>query len=202
MIEVVSLLGFSYTGKSTLAAGLVAELALEGISADIIRKDEGRKLIGYEKYGEDDNTGGYSISGFLKRGQIPTQELHAWMNKQIRSSLELGRLVVLEGGTRTRTAQAETLHGIELGEDALRIFMLHLPFSEIMRRARRRRQETGRYDDQLLVAAAKLYGQYRGICSEDALHPGDTDVMVLDASLPVLDLVAITRDYILESRTL
>lgn len=201
MIEVASLLGVSYTGKSTLAEGLVSRLAHEGITADVIKKDEAMKAVGRERYGSDDKTGGYSIKGFLKHGEVPAHELHAFMNEQIRTSLDLGHIAILEGGTRTRTAQAETLRDIELDEDGLRIFMLELPFSDVLKRARGRRKESGRYDDRLPVALAKLYGQYKGLRSPDAPQIEDIDVMVLDASLPTTELVEVTANQILESRS-
>lgn len=198
MIEVASFLGVSYTGKSTLAEGVVSRLAYESIHVDVIKKDAAMKALGRERYGEDDESGGYSIKGFLKHGEIPSTDLHAWMNKQVRLSRELGHVVILEGGTRTRSAQAETLHDIELGEGDFRIFMLQLPFREVLGRARQRRRETGRYDDMLPVAAAKLYGQYRGLSSDDAPQPNDIDVTVLDASLAPDRLVEIVAGEILE----
>jgi len=201
MIEVVSLLGLSYTGKSTLAEGLVPRLAHEGITADIIKKDDAMQAIGQERYGEQDQTGGYSILGFLKHGRVPSKDLHAWMNKQVHTSLEHGHMVILEGGTRTRSAQAETLHDVELSEDTLRIFMMDLPFRQIISRSRQRRQESGRYDDQLLVAFGKLSGQYRGMLSSDAPHAEDPDVIQLNARLPVVELVEVTANHILDSRT-
>lgn len=198
MIEVASLLGVSYTGKSTLAEGVVSRLADEGVYADVIKKDAAMKALGRERYGEDDASGGYSIKGFLKHGEILSSDLHAWMNKQVKASRNLGHVVILEGGTRTRTAQAETLSGIELDEGDFRIFMLQLQFKEVLGRARLRRRETGRYDDMLPVAAAKLYGQYRGLHSEDAPQPDDLDVSVLDASLTPNRLVEIVVNEILE----
>lgn len=109
MIEVASFLGLSYTGKSTLAEGVATRLSNEGIVADIVKKDEAMKAVGRERYGDNDSSGGYSIKGFLKHGEIPSKDLHSWMNKRISESRELGHLVLLEGGTRTRSAQAETL---------------------------------------------------------------------------------------------
>ncbi len=199
MIQVASLLGVSYTGKSTLAEGIVSRLAHEGVTADVIKKDEAMKAVGVERYGSNDKTGGYSIKGFLKHGEIPAHELHAFMNGQIRTSLDLGHIAILEGGTRTRTAQSETLHDIELDEDGLRIFMLELPFREVLKRARSRRNESGRYDDRLPIALAKLYGQYKGLRSPDAPQIGDIDVSVLDASLQTTELAEITTKEILES---
>ena len=199
MIEVASLLGMSYTGKSTLASTLLPRLADEGIIADVIKKDDAVRAFGRERYGEDDATGGYSITGFLRRGQVPQHELHAWMNRQVRSSLELGHIAILEGGTRTRTAQAETLADIELDPEGLRIYMLELPLPEMLRRARQRRKETNRYDDRLPVALAKLYGQYRGINSADAPRAEDLDVSVLDASLPTVEIAEIVANEIFES---
>lgn len=199
MIEVVSLLGVSYSGKSTLAEGLASRLAYEGIAADIIKKDAALRTIGQERYGEDDHSGGYSILGAIKHGgQIPSTDLHAWMNKQVHASLERGHKVILEGGTRTRTAQAETLSGIEVGENGLRIFMLELPFREVIHRSRLRRQESGRYDDRLPIALGKLYGQYKGMRSPDAPQSSDPDVVSLDATLPPEELVEIAANHILE----
>lgn len=200
MIEVVSVVGLSYTGKSTLVEGVVERLSLEGIEADIIKKDDAMKALGQERYGAEDPTGGYSISGYLKHGQIPSSELHAWMNKKIGASLELGHVVLLEGGTRTRTAQAETLNNIELADDGLRIFMLNLPFRNIIQRARQRRRESGRYDDLLPVALSKLYGQYRGANSSDAPQPADPDVSVLDATRHPEELIEVVANEIFESR--
>jgi adenylate kinase family enzyme len=199
MIEVVSFLGVSYSGKSTLAEGVVDRLHAEGIGADIIKKDSAMRALGEERYGTDDSTGGYSISGFLKHGQIPSGELHAWMNKEVRNSIEHGNIVLLEGGTRTRTAQAETLKDIELGGDGLRIFMMNLPFSKVVERARKRRREDGRYDDMLPVAMAKILGQYRGIRSADAPQPADPDVRVLDANRHPSKLVEIVTNEIMGS---
>lgn len=201
MIKVASLLGVSYTGKSTLANGLVPRLAQEGIVVDVIKKDEALKALGRERYGSTDKTGGYSISGFLRHGQIPSSELHAWMNQRIKTSIELGHMAILEGGTRTRTAQAETLHNIELDEDGLRIFLLEIPFKDVLKRARGRRQESGRYDDRMPIALAKLYGQYKGMRSPDAPQTTDLDVTALDASLSTEELVEITANQIFESRT-
>ncbi len=200
MIKVASLLGVSYSGKSTLAEGLAANLAKRDIAADIIKKDDALKALGRERYGENDNTGGYSIRGFLRHGPIPSSELHAWMNTQISKSLELGHIAILEGGTRTRTAQAETLKNIELDENELRIFMLQLPFREVIHRSRQRRSETERYDDRLPVVFAKLYGQYRGLRSDDAPKVSDPDVVGLNASLPTDELVDIVTNHIVEPR--
>lgn len=99
MIEIASLLGVSYTGKSTLAEGLVNRLAQVGIAADVIKKDAALKAIGQQRYGDNEKSGGYSIFGFLKHGQIPSSELHTWMNERIQESLELGHIAILEGGT-------------------------------------------------------------------------------------------------------
>lgn len=201
MIEVVSLLGISYSGKSTIAEALQDRLDDEGLETDIIKKDQAMRALGEERYGKDDRSGGYSISGFMRNGQIASSELHNWMNQKIRTSLELGHIAILEGGTRARTAQAETLEGIDLDEDGLRIFMLELPLREILSRARKRRQESGRYDDMLPVALAKLYGQYKGIHSPDAPQTSDPDVRVLDASMPTGKLVEIVSEDIIRSRT-
>src|SRR4051812_15911360 len=104
MIEVASLLGVSYSGKSTLAEGVVARLAAEGVTADVIKKDAALKALGKERFGQDDQSGGYSIKGFFKHGAIPSAELHSWMNRHVQASHELGHVVLLEGGTRTRAA--------------------------------------------------------------------------------------------------
>lgn len=157
------------------------------------------KALGQERYGAEDNTGGYSVSGFLRHGQIPSSELHAWMNMQVSTSLDLGHVAILEGGTRTRAAQAETLKGIELEDDGLCIFMLQLPFKEVVRRSRQRRRETERYDDRLPVVLAKLYGQYSGLRSDDAPRIGDSDVVGLNASLPTTELTEIVSARILKS---
>ena len=122
MIEIASFVGVSYTGKSTLAEGVVTRLANEGIVVDIVKKDDAMKAVGHERYGENDSSGGYSIKGFFKHGEIPPRDLHEWMNRRVTESRELGHVVLLEGGTRTRTAQAETLSGIELDEGDFRIF--------------------------------------------------------------------------------
>jgi hypothetical protein len=198
MIEVASLLGLSYTGKSTLAEGVATRLAGEGIVADVVKKDEAMKALGRERYGDNDQSGGYSIKGFFRHGGIPSKDLHTWMNKQVTASRDLGHIVILEGGTRTRDAQAETLQGVELGEDDFRIFMLELPFREVLRRARQRREQTGQYADMLPVAAAKLYAQYKVMRSDNAPQPTDPDVMVLDAGLAPAELVEITVNEILE----
>ena len=200
MIEVASLLGVSYTGKSTLAEGVVDRLADESIVADIVKKDEAMKALGRERYGEDDKSGGYSINGFFRHGEISSHDLHDWMNKQVKASKELGHVVILEGGTRTRASQAETLEGIELDEGDFHIFMLHLPFREVLLRAKQRRQVTGRYDDLLPVAAAKLYGQYKGLRSSDAPQLSDYDVTILNASLAPTQLVGIVASGILEPK--
>jgi adenylate kinase family enzyme len=200
MIEVVSFVGVSYTGKSTLAEGVADRLGLEGVGAEIIKKDDAMRELGQERYGDDDATGGYSIKGFLRHGQIPSTELHTWMSGKISATLEMGRVALLEGGTRTRTAQAETLEGITLDDDGLRIFLMDLPFKEIIRRARKRRQQSGRYDDMLPVALAKLLGQYRGNRSPDAPQVDDTDVTALDASLHPEKLVDVVVNEILGSR--
>ncbi len=201
MIEIASLLGVSYTGKSTLANGLVGRLAHEGLTADVIKKDEALKVLGRKRYGNSDKSGGYSVIGALKHGQIPSRELHGWMNERIHESLDLGHIAILEGGTRTRTAQQETLSGLEITGDRLGIFMLQLPFREVVHRARQRRHELGRYDDMLPVAVAKLVGQYRGSHSDDAPQFGDSNVIPLDASLSPAELVDITASHILSSRS-
>lgn len=200
MIEVVSFVGVSYTGKSTLAEGVAERLCLEGINADIIKKDDAMKALGQERYGAGDATGGYSIKGFLRHGRIPSADLHSWMNKKITSSLQMGHVALLEGGTRTRSAQAETLEGITLDDDGLRIFLMDLPFGEVIKRARKRREQSGRYDDMLPVALAKLQGQYRGAHSPDAPQAHDADVTVLDASWHPEELVDVAVSEILESR--
>lgn len=200
MIEVASFVGVSYTGKSTLTEGVAERLQLEGIGTVIIKKDTAMKVLGQERYGIDDTTGGYSIKGFLRHGQIPSADLHSWMNKQIASSLQMGHVALLEGGTRTRSAQAETLEGITLDEDGLRIFLMDLPFGEVIKRARKRRQQSRRYDDMLPVALAKLHGQYRGAHSPDAPQEHDADVTVLDAMRQPEELVDAVVREILESR--
>jgi hypothetical protein len=108
-------------------------------------------------------------------------------------------VVILEGGTRTRSAQAETLADVELGENSLHLFMLELPFRDVLSRARQRKAESGRYDDILPVALAKLYGQYQGLRSDDAPQATDHDVTVLDARLPKPELVEIVANQIFES---
>lgn len=76
--------------------------------------------------------------------------------------------------------------------------MLQLPLREVIKRARQRREQSGRYDDMLPVAAAKLFGQYRGLHSDDAPQLNDPDVVVLDASLAPAVLVEATVSEILK----
>lgn len=200
MIEVVSLLGVSYSGKSTLAAELVTTLAPYGIEADMIKKDEAMRALGRERYGEDDQTGGYSAVGTLLHGRTPPSELHAYMNEKVRASLEAGHLPILEGGTRTRSAQAETLAGIKLSDDGLHIFMMQLPLREVWRRSKLPRDGSDRYDDKKYIAPFKLLGQYRGMRSEDAPRIDDRDVTLLDAMLPTAEQARFVTGVVLRSR--
>jgi adenylate kinase family enzyme len=197
-IKIASVSGVSFTGKSTLATGIVERLEVAGVQADVVRKDDAMRALGRQRYGDDDQTGGYSIRGALKhRGVIPSSELHGWMNERVQASRALGHTVLLEGGTRTRTAQAQTLDGVELGPGEFHIFMLQLPFHRVLQRAYQRMREDDRYDDGLLVAGVKLAGQYWGARSSDAPQPTDPDVTVLNARLPSAQLAEITAARIL-----
>jgi adenylate kinase family enzyme len=200
MIEVASLLGVSYSGKSTLAESLVPRLAEVGIGADIIKKDTAVHAIGADYYGLGADASGYSIRGFMRRGQIPPSELHAWMNARVKESIALGNIAILEGGTRTRSAQAETLAGLELDNDGLAIFMLQLPFTEVLHRAKQRRKDSERYDDILPIALAKLQSQYRGTWSSNAPRISDPDVFPLNAELSPSILSEQVVERILASR--
>jgi hypothetical protein len=197
-IKIASFLGVSFTGKSMLTTGLVERLGAEGVQADVVKKDDAMRVLGRQRYGDGDQTGGYSILGALKhRGVIPPGELHGWMNKQVKTSRDLGHTVLLEGGTRTRTAQAQTLEGVDLGPGEFHIFMLQLPLHRVLQRARQRMREDDRYDDSPFVAGVKLAGQYWGARSSDAPQPTDPDVTVLNARLPSAQLVEITAARIL-----
>lgn len=200
MIEVASFVGPSYAGKSTLVEGVAARLAEAGLTADVIKKDEVIHALGRERHGDNDRTGGYSMIDLLRYGPLPSAELHAHMNEAIHLSLSLGHIALLEGGTRTRKAQAETLRDIMLDDDGLRIFLLNLPFRDVIRRARWRRAESGRYDDLLPIAASKLASQYLRDRSPDAPQPTDPDVTVLDARQESTTLIDEVTHMILDSR--
>lgn len=194
MIRVASIVGYSYSGKSTAAEMTCERLGEAGVDADIIKKDDAFSALGRERYGEGDTTGGYSITGSLLHGTIPPAELHAYMNARVSETLEAGKVAILEGGTRTRHDQAETLAGIQLEPGEFGIFLLQVPWRELLKRSRLRRANSGRYDDQLVVAAAKLAGQFMGRRKQDSPRPGDADVFLLDGMQSPADLAsAMTR---------
>ena len=198
MLEIVSILGPSYSGKSNLAESVTQELLHRNIPADIIKKDDAIKAHGREHYSEEDSTGGYSVLGAIRRGELPTSNAHEWMNDKIKRSRDLGHIAILEGGTRTRKAQAETLERIDFDDDNFRIFMLELPFKEVLARAKERRKQSGRYDDGLLVASGKILSQYVKSNSADAVRPNDSDVTLLDATLSPDKLTEIVVKEILD----
>jgi thymidylate kinase len=183
MIRVSSLLGPSGVGKSTAAEGTRKILEGAGHTVQIIKKDDAIRELSTDRFGQDKPFGAFSAKGLAGSDRISQADLHRHMNKQIRSALDGGSLVMLEGGTRTRKAQRETLSGVEISDDEFRIFMMQLPFREVIKRLRRRRANGGREDDKLPIIGAKLAGQYlRPRLSSDAPRIGDADVILIDSA--------------------
>jgi adenylate kinase family enzyme len=194
MIEIISLLGVSGSGKSTLANGLSARLTEIGHEVDVVKKDEAIKVLA-EKMGST----AFSAETVVGPKKITQSDLHAYMNAQIKQALEERKVVILEGGTRTRKAQAETLDGVDLDRHPFGIVMLKLPFREVIERLKQRRAEEDRSDDTYPVIIGKLAGQYlRPILSTDAPSQRDADVWAVDATLPRSELVEDVLDHILE----
>jgi hypothetical protein len=151
----------------------------------IIKKDDAIRELSTDRFGQDEAFWCFfGLKELAGSDRISQADLHRHMNTQIRSALDDGViLVMLEGGTRTRKAQRETLSGVEISDDEFRIFMMQLPFREVIKRLRRRRANGGREDDKLPIIGAKLAGQYlRPRLSSDAPRIGDADVILIDSA--------------------
>lgn len=202
MLEVVSLVGSSGSGKSSISSALSERLDDNHIDSVVISKDQVRADIGRERYGVDDHSKGYSIPRAIIGQSIDVRDLRIEMNRRVRAALEIGKLVILEGGTRTRGALAETLQCVDISDGQLGIYLLTVPTTVAVKRLRQRRRDGYRYDDQLVIQAAKLTGQWLGLRAHDAVHPNDSDVQILDALRPVADSVEfIARDVLLSRRS-
>jgi thymidylate kinase len=191
MIRISSLLGPSGVGKSTAAEGTRKILESTGHTVKIIKKDDAIRELSSARFGPDEPFGAFTVKGVAGSDRISQADLHRHMNTQIKSALDDGNLVLLEGGTRTRKAQRETMSGVLISDEEFRIFMMQLPFREVIKRLRERRSNGDREDDRLPIIGAKLAGQYlRPILSSDAPRVGDSDVIPIDAAQHPNDISA------------
>ena len=198
MLRIASLVGYSGSGKSTLAQGIDDRMSSMGYSVSIVKKDEAIQAISTEKYGDTHPFGAFSLKGLVGANRTSQHDLHNFMNQSIHEDLTNHDLVILEGGTRTRTAQNETLSGIDTEEFNFGIFLMQIPFREIIARLHARRTESNRIDDTYPILFGKLAGQWiRPLLSNDVPRPTDQDVTYLDATLPVERLADLATEIIL-----
>ena len=120
------------------------------------------------------------------RGYVPfrgfgDQDVNMEMNREVRELIDTVRVVILEGGTRTRRQLAVTLAGVQ-GVANCRIVKLSVSLREVLRRLAKRRHLTERIDDLLPLALLKLAGQYIRPLLTRSPRAGDEDVEVIDAN--------------------
>ena len=144
MLRIVSLLGPSGSGKSTLGENLTAALAERGVLATTIKKDDAIREISIDKFGPAQPFGAFSLKGLFGSEKISSTDLHRHMNARILSALAINNVVILEGGTRTRDAQAETLAGIDLAQVPFGIMLLQISPLQVMQRLLERRRQAER----------------------------------------------------------
>ncbi|KKU49276.1 hypothetical protein A3H10_04205 [Candidatus Uhrbacteria bacterium RIFCSPLOWO2_12_FULL_46_10] len=175
---IVSLLGLTASGKSTVTGLLTKTFEEEGVSCTVIKKDDAIRRLARERFGERQEWRGYApVRGFGE------QDVNAEINREILQVLGKAKVIFLEGGTRTRRSLATTLHGVE-GQADYRIIKFDVSPLEIMRRLAGRRRRTKRIDDALPLAFFKLVGQYIRPLLTDAPSRRDHDVEVVDANQP------------------
>ncbi len=196
MIEIASFVGPSGCGKSTLTENVSDLLVEQGHESVIIKKDDAIRALSMERHG--DELAYFSWHNQLDSDRIVSADLHGYMNGLIYEALSDDKFVMLEGGTRTRKSQGETLEGINPARINTTIFLMQLPFRVTARRLMERRATGERDDDTLTTITAKLIGQYmRPLISQDSPRIGDSDVIGLDATLSPDELAIVTTEHIL-----
>ena len=187
---IVSLLGPTGSGKSTLTENLTRSLGADGVSVATIKKDDAILKLSEAKYGTGKTRRGY----MLFRG-FSEQDLNAEINRQILELIGKVSVIFLEGGTRTREDMKITLKGVWDKAEYV-IVKLDVSPREIVRRLRDRRKTEGRVDDHLVLAAGKLAGQYVRPRLSPSPKTGDPDVERVDAKLPPEQVMAAARQII------
>lgn len=186
MKAVVSLLGPSGSGKSTLAGNLATRFLDDGMSAAVIKKDEAIQKLSLERFNRA--WVGYTPLRAMLPGRFDESELHAEMNGRLLRAQDAGYdIAILEGGTRTPKAKAETLAGLE--DVPFGLIVMDIPLREIRQRLiQRRHNEAGRSDDAFPLMLCKLLGQYTKTFTTGAGMHDTPGAMVVDATQPPQEL--------------
>jgi thymidylate kinase len=185
---IVSLLGPTASGKSTAANILEQTLAGDGISSVVIKKDDAITRLAVEKHGE-----GKEWRGYTSGQKGVEQEL----NRQILEQVGKVKVILLEGGTRTRKSASVTLRG---SEDLAKTVIVKFEISpfEVRDRLRNRKETIKRIDDSFPLAAGKLISQYIRPMITKSPQAGDVDVEVLNANNSTEQIAADLKEIILK----
>lgn len=176
---IVLLRGPSGAGKSALAENLQQGLAAEGITSASLKKDDAIQTAAEQRFEPGNQWVGYTP--FRGYGTTAVNEL---LNANIKSQLEgpePPRVLLVEGGARTRRDMIATLAGTQLTARHV-VLDLKLPVRTTWDRImQRRRDHPNRVDDRLALALCKISAQYLRPLLTEFPKPGDADVISLDA---------------------
>ncbi len=176
---VISLLGVSGSGKSTVAQEVTSRLSEDGLRSAIIKKDDAIRLFGSGRKNEG--------LGYIQGNSNETAVL-GLMNLWLRQTLENVDVAFLEGGTRTPDARKITMSNTE-HEARLTIVRFDVSALNVARRLRERRHQEDRADDNMFIMAGKLAGQLYKDWANRGQTFDDVNYEVIDANRP-LDEVA------------
>ncbi len=172
---IVSLLGPTASGKSTLIEQASHLLLEKGIASTVIKKDDAIRKISVERHGQ-----GKEWRGYTPLRKFTETDVNREINRRLHEQIGKSSVIFLEGGTRTRKLADTTLEGIKDKADYV-IVKLDIPGREVRKRLGQRRKEKGRVDDLLILAGLKLAGQYARSRIGESPKESDPDVRVLDA---------------------
>jgi thymidylate kinase len=173
---IVSLVGPTASGKSTLTGMAVDALAEEGVSTVVIKKDDAIRDMATERFGKGREWIGYTpLRGF---GET---EVNQEMNRRVLDQVGKAKVIFLEGGTRTHQAAETTLKDTDEVADHV-IVQLDVSPREIRHRLAERRRSSRRIDDHLALAAFKLIGQYTRPLFGEGHRAVDPDTEVINAN--------------------
>lgn len=171
---VVSLVGPTGAGKSTVADILMEELVFQGHSVKIIKKDDAIKVLAGKRY----HRLGYRLGYIVGLVRISSGDLNQEINRRLKASP--AEVVILEGGTRTTAARAITLK--EVDRELVSLYFEVRPGVLVARLRRRHRSRPRRIDDAWPLMLGKLIGQWRGSHSPEAIRPDTPGVITIDAN--------------------
>jgi Mrp family chromosome partitioning ATPase len=191
---VVSLLGPTASGKSTLIVQLQAKLAELNLTSALIKKDEALRFLASERFNGKEWIG-YTPLRLMGRNGFSESDVNGEINKRLRDLIGTVDVVFLEGGTRTPKDMQVTLKDIP---NKCLILEMDIAKRELLQRIKMRRTQKGRTDDTLPLMALKLFGQFtRPLLAKR--HSDDQNKIRINANLSPQELVDQSLPVILKT---